>query len=131
MSSIRSKLLVGTTLAMAGAFLVSGVALYSLVERNFVAEIDRELTAKALLLAGERFGQGWGITIRGAGHIRLCMRLDALEQYFAALGQFDLFSFKSDRLLRRGQLCLSVQYLLIRRQRQYVHNEQVFRGGLW
>lgn len=51
MSSMRATLLVGTTVAVAAALVVAGVALQALIERSLVAELDRGLLEQARLLA--------------------------------------------------------------------------------
>jgi len=50
-STLRGRLLSGTTLAVAVVLLLAGVALYGLVERALVREIDRSLAAKARVIA--------------------------------------------------------------------------------
>ncbi len=51
MKSLRKRLLFGTTVAVAAVLALAGWALYALVERSLVGEVDRALIAKARLLS--------------------------------------------------------------------------------
>ncbi len=51
MRSLRKRLLLGTTVAVAAVLALAGWTLYALVERSLVGEVDRALVAKARLLS--------------------------------------------------------------------------------
>jgi len=59
--SLTSRVLLGTTAAVAAVLLLSGYALYALVERSLVGEVDRDLVAKARLLASTVAQEGWDL----------------------------------------------------------------------
>ncbi len=58
MRSLTRRLLVGSTLAVAGVWLAAGLFLYTLVSRGLVDEVDHTLAAQARLLASTIDAEG-------------------------------------------------------------------------